>query len=630
LAKIADLGAAVAHIVLTLLAGDDSRPSTRSAASEAADACRVLHASADPVDDRLRPCLLWWSAALESALAFGSRVGATRAHHRGRAARDMREAGEFRRTLDIMNGGDGSDPSAAVFVYAPMLALMWFPLSQISSAGPAISHCRTAIAAGRAYWPPDLLKAAQAVLDQLISEHLGPTVGDSDGAARADESFADTRLGNDARGALEGNDRERFAAVMDKAVERARNAMRPELLGAGASNTLAGLAALAAYFGQPWAADDCARLLEASSLAAHEHLAVGLPVNRLNRGATLDALIHRSLLAGELGRRSLPARDVTDPGALATIGDRCCVWLHEADKSFGTVVVARRRGTEPVAASTATLTEPSRLALRDLADGRPARMTSAVCDELGEKLLGEMVTGGWEDVRSVIVIPSQALRSLPVEALTIGGRPAVGAEATVTIAPALATWAALPPPPRLSPPFGLLGVFDEALPGARTEMESLRAMGRSGIIDGRAVLSPSKLGEQLTEHSPMVLSIAVHGTVTPAGLTLHFPGGTATGLDFLGWRLPPVVVLAACRSSSPGTIRWPIDLVSACLRSGASAVIVSRWPVADDVTARIMAGFYLLLSKGATPGAALRAAARSESANHLSSWASLAVFGRAD
>jgi hypothetical protein len=37
----------------------------------------------------------------------------------------------------------------------------------------------------------------------------------------------------------------------------------------------------------------------------------------------------------------------------------------------------------------------------------------------------------------------------------------------------------------------------------------------------------------------MAFTLAVHGTISPAGLTLRFPCGTATDLDFLGWQLPP-------------------------------------------------------------------------------------------
>jgi hypothetical protein len=98
-AKVADLGAVVAHTVVTLLASLDVRPSTRVAAEEAADACRALYASTDPIDDRLRPCLLWWSAAVESALAFTSPTEAARASHRSRAVRDMRRAGNPQRVL---------------------------------------------------------------------------------------------------------------------------------------------------------------------------------------------------------------------------------------------------------------------------------------------------------------------------------------------------------------------------------------------------------------------------------------------------------------------------------------------------------------------------------------------------
>ncbi|SCL26912.1 CHAT domain-containing protein [Micromonospora rhizosphaerae] len=388
------------------------------------------------------------------------------------------------------------------------------------------------------------------------------------------------------------------------------------------------VASLAARDGRPWAARAAARLLEASALAVGEHLAVDLAVYEINRGAPFEALLHRSLLAGTLGRRATPPQ-LADPSTV-DVGDRLCLWIHELDTSLETIVVAWRSADDQVAACVSELTAAAGRALRDLADSRPARMTPAVCDKLGEKLLGALPLTRQGAAGSVIVIPSPALRPLPVEALTIAGRPVLDPHAPVTVAPALTTWARLPPPPRLSRPYRLVGVFDETLPGAAAEMRYLRALGRAGVIDGQAVLSPGKLGAQLREHHYQVLTLAVHGTVSPSGLTLHLPRGTATGLDVLGWRLPPVVVLAACRSGAAGTIRWPIDLTTACLRRGASSVIVSRWPVADDTTATQMASLYETLADGASPGAALRSAAGHTPDRPLWSWANLAVYGRAD
>jgi CHAT domain-containing protein len=628
-AKVADLGAVVAHTVVTLLASLDVRPSTRVAAEEAADACRALYASTDPIDDRLRPCLLWWSAAVESALAFTSPTETARASHRSRAVRDMRRAGNPQRVLATMDGTEISDTSAAVFVYAPMLAVMWYPLSRLTSPRTALSYCHTVVLTGISFQSPQLRAAARAVYERLKAEHPDCPTADLDDELAAHETFADGRLAQQAHVALATDDAAGFRAAMDAAVHSLRRTLRPELLDPTASRVLLQLAELAARDRRPWASLSAAQLLETSSLTASEHLTVDLTVNKVNRGAAFEALLHRSLLAGELQRRRVAPLDVLDPSTV-DLGGRLCLWIHEVNSSFDTVVVAWRIGEGPAAASEVTLTAVARLALQDLTDGRPARLTATVCDELGEKLLGGPARHGQSLPGSVVVIASAALRSLPVEALTAGGLPVLAEQTNISVAPALASWARLPPPPQLGRPYPLLGVFDETLPGAHAEMEHLRALGRSGIVDGQAVLSPAKLGAQLHDHPYMVLSLALHGTVSPTGLILHFPHGAATGLDVLGWRLPPIVALAACRSGAAGTIRWPIDLAAACLHRGASSVIVSRWPVADDTTAAVMATVYEALADGATPGAALRSGARRALGQPLWSWANLTVFGRAD
>ncbi len=528
-----------------------------------------------------------------------------------------------------MSGGKVADASAAVFVYAPLVALLWYPLSRLAAPRTAISYCHTAVLAGIAFESRALRAGARAVYERLKAEHPECASTELESELAEYETWADVQLVDEARAALAADDPARFNKVTEKSVQRLGHAIRPELLDPAAGHTLHEVARTAADDGRPWAVREAVRLLETSAVAACEHLTIEMAVNIVNRGAAFEALLHRSLLAGELQRRRVARHEIPDPTSIS-LGGRSCLWLHELDGTFGTVVVGWRTSEGDTAATSAVLTTAAQHALRDLAAGRPARMTAGVCDELGEKLLGQLAqrSGGIPD--SLVVIPSMALRPLPVEALTICGKPVLGPETTVAVAPALTTWARLPQPPRLSRGYGLLGVFDEDLPGAAAEMQHLRRLGRSGVVDGQAVQSPGKLGAQLREHSYDVLTLAVHGTVSPAGLTLHLPRGTATGVDVLGWHLPPIVVLAACRSGAAGTIRWPIDLATACLERGASTVIVSRWPVKDSTTATQMEALYTQLADGGTPGAALRSATCGSASEPLWSRANLTVFGRAD
>ncbi len=83
-----------------------------------------------------------------------------------------------------------------------------------------------------------------------------------------------------------------------------------------------------------------------------------------------------------------------------------------------------------------------------------------------------------------------------------------------------------------------------------------------------------------------------------------------------------LVVLSACRSSGGEAVRGegPVALARPFLTAGASAAVVTLWPVSDRSTAAFMAAFYRGLARGLDPVAALAGARRALLASDRPAW----------
>jgi CHAT domain-containing protein len=167
-----------------------------------------------------------------------------------------------------------------------------------------------------------------------------------------------------------------------------------------------------------------------------------------------------------------------------------------------------------------------------------------------------------------------------------------------------------------------------------------------------ATLELEKVGGLLGEHfraesldelkrgarSSSLIHVATHSEIQQEALGEgHFLLGTekVTFQDIYSLKLPrgAVVVLSSCRSASGGQGRELVSLSSAFLFGGASAAIGSLWRVDDRYTAVFFEYFYQELSRGLTPGQALRAAKRKLKNNpdtaHPYYWAPFVLYGRA-
>lgn len=92
-----------------------------------------------------------------------------------------------------------------------------------------------------------------------------------------------------------------------------------------------------------------------------------------------------------------------------------------------------------------------------------------------------------------------------------------------------------------------------------------------------------------------------------------------------------LVVLSSCRSASGAVLpgEGVLSLARAFFEAGSRAVVASLWPLRDDETAGLVAGFYQHLARGMSASAALRAAQLEaiDDGQPTSAWAGLVVLG---
>ncbi len=162
------------------------------------------------------------------------------------------------------------------------------------------------------------------------------------------------------------------------------------------------------------------------------------------------------------------------------------------------------------------------------------------------------------------------------------------------------------------------------LPGSAREVEAVARLLPGEVLTGAAAtLDALRRGVGAAD----VVHLATHST--PAYLQLS--DGKLALREIYGLPLRPgaLVVLSSCEGAAAvGQERGPVTLASAFLAAGASQVVASLTPVADEEAEALFAEFYRSLARGLAPGAALREAkAARRKAGARADWAAFVLLG---
>ncbi|MBN1938029.1 MAG: CHAT domain-containing protein, partial [Candidatus Aminicenantes bacterium] len=260
----------------------------------------------------------------------------------------------------------------------------------------------------------------------------------------------------------------------------------------------------------------------------------------------------------------------------------------------------------------------------------------------------------------ILIVPDDVLHYLPFETIRPpAGSHWLGAETEIAYAPSLSSLAEIEKradqrrPPHLD--FFAVAAAD---PEVAEDQGSFRY--RSEEVDeisklfrpGRCVLlKGEEAGEANLKRSPLsdarIIHFAAHGTideqkpVRSAIILGDEPGSDEDGRfqarEVYDLRLNAgLVVLSSCRSAAGKLLRGEgiIGLSRAFLFAGASAVLMSLWPVDEEATRHLMGRFYFHLKDGHTASASLRLAKTemidSTHFSHPYFWAGFVVAGAAN
>lgn len=317
---------------------------------------------------------------------------------------------------------------------------------------------------------------------------------------------------------------------------------------------------------------------------------------------------------------------------------------------------------------------PVFLGLLERRDGKEAPAAA----RLGDLLLGPALAALPKNVDRLVIVPDGALYSLPWDALrTSREAEPLGLSYELALAPSatlFSRWRALPV---AAPSRGALVLADPDRPYAgraattrgAVAFSSLAEAARFGPLpyarrEGKEVagLLPGSellIGNQATERAlagtdlrPFAaLHFAAHAIADAAHpdrsavLLASAPGGTGdpgapsgaadgllqpreiVALPLLG----KLAVLSACRTADGAVVsgEGTMSLARAFFQAGATTVIGSRWPLADDEAETLSESFYRALVKGDSAGRALRQTRRQAAGAGLppAAWAGLVLMG---
>ena len=282
-------------------------------------------------------------------------------------------------------------------------------------------------------------------------------------------------------------------------------------------------------------------------------------------------------------------------------------------------------------------------------------------EQLGQQLLAPALERLGPAVRTLIVVPDGPLASVPLETMTLHGRPVADRYAVAT-APSASLWlrwrtagrGGSGPALAMADPQGgaspglqrdaarwLEGLQLPSLPHARSEASAMvAALGQGGMLR----VGPEASERFLKTHDLRpwsVLHFATHAVVDDTApersalvLAAGDPGEDGllqpreiARLDLAG----KVVVLSACRTASGHLLEGEgaFGLVRAFFRAGAQAVVASPWPLGDLEARDLIQELAGRLGEGESLSAALAEAKRARRAAGapVTAWAGLQLNG---
>ena len=266
------------------------------------------------------------------------------------------------------------------------------------------------------------------------------------------------------------------------------------------------------------------------------------------------------------------------------------VWHSSAEGSHArSVLVTDRTLFDSIAAMSSSLTDPSLPFDEASARALFLWMVNPVLPHMHSKRL--------------VILPGDAFTNLPFQVLInpADGR-SLGEQFQISYAPSGTLLLGL----RRSLPLGrarVVALADPGLPGATEEIASIRK-----IFDGNgrfdAMRVPREADMKGWVVDAQVVHLAVHGTFSKSNPMLSAlqmaPGGgddgllTANEMFGLQMRGKPLVVLSACEtglgaSTASGEV---LGMSRALLFAGANALVLARWRVESESSARWMDTFY--------------------------------------
>ena len=256
---------------------------------------------------------------------------------------------------------------------------------------------------------------------------------------------------------------------------------------------------------------------------------------------------------------------------------------------------------------------------RDLISSRRGILSAQVGGELHQKLIAPLELKADEQL---IIVPHDALHYLPFQALNLAGRFLIE-QHPVSYAPSASALMTIFKRPLISRPRGVLALgnpdLDDpelALPGAQREVELIGKL----YPDASVFVGKYATKQQVVSRAAgsRILHVAAHAqvdTVDPLFSRIRLARHENLAGDLEAhevYRLDlsntETVVLSACDSGlgrvSNGDEIW--GFTRAFLGAGASTLVVSLWPVADESTERLMANFHHGRVKGTNRNRALR------------------------
>ena len=279
---------------------------------------------------------------------------------------------------------------------------------------------------------------------------------------------------------------------------------------------------------------------------------------------------------------------------------------------------------------------------------------------LYQAVLAEPLARLGPDVRRLLVVPCDVLYTLPLEAFHDGQRHLLERYA-VCYLPSASLLAALPTPSLLSshpsshppsPPRS--GGSRDSLPRRLLVLahsweghlplvleEAARVAQALADTPGGEVLlltEEQATARALREHAGTaeIVHVAAHGAFrddAPLFSSLHLADGPLTVNEVyeLDLSQASLVTLSGCQTGlGLGQGGEMLGLTHAFFFAGAPALVVSRWRVDDETTARLMQDFYAALAQGEAVADALRAAQLSALASHPHAgyWAAFGAWGQ--